>query len=143
MEKIFLLSFSFGHRKSKSKNLCFSQNMATSNLLFPLTITPLTISNEPMNSTFLFSQKQPTFLTLTKFGHKSRKPIRPRRVITTQSKGGDSADAPDRLISAVCYFYPFFDGIQYGKYVITQFSPIQTLIQPLLPAIKVFKGFIF
>ncbi|KAE8679160.1 Protein TIC 20-v [Hibiscus syriacus] len=29
------------------------------------------------------------------------------------------------LISALCYFYPFFDGIQYGKYDITQFTPIQ------------------
>ncbi|XP_052207837.1 protein TIC 20-v, chloroplastic [Diospyros lotus] len=65
-----------------------------------------------------------------------------RRPITAQSKGsGNSADPPDRLISAICYFYPFFDGIQYGKYVITQFSPIQTLIQPLVPAIKVFKSF--
>ncbi|KAK4795729.1 hypothetical protein SAY86_028055 [Trapa natans] len=60
-----------------------------------------------------------------------------------QSKGSNSADAPDRIISAVCYFYPFFDGIQYGKYVVTQFSPIAALIQPLLPAIKAFKSFPF
>ncbi|KAL3508366.1 hypothetical protein ACH5RR_027767 [Cinchona calisaya] len=64
-----------------------------------------------------------------------------RGAIKVRSKGSNSADAPDRLISAVCYFYPFFDGIQYGKYVITQFAPIQILIQPLIPAIKVFKSF--
>ncbi|XP_030441541.1 protein TIC 20-v, chloroplastic [Syzygium oleosum] len=66
---------------------------------------------------------------------------RPRRPVAVRSKNGDSADAPDRLISAVCYFYPFFDGVQYGKYVINQFAPLQSLVQPLVPAIRVFKGF--
>ncbi|KAH7544528.1 hypothetical protein JRO89_XS15G0181400 [Xanthoceras sorbifolium] len=62
--------------------------------------------------------------------------------VTAQSKNNNnSVDYSDRIISAVCYFYPFFDGIQYGKYVITQFTPIQALIQPLVPAIKVFKSF--
>ncbi|XP_074283907.1 protein TIC 20-v, chloroplastic-like [Silene latifolia] len=55
----------------------------------------------------------------------------------------DLADAPDRLISAVCYFYPFFDGIKYGKYLITQFTPFQIALQPLIPAIKAFKSFPF
>ncbi|CAI9772777.1 unnamed protein product [Fraxinus pennsylvanica] len=64
----------------------------------------------------------------------SRKPR--SSIFTAQSKGSDSVDAPDRLISAITYFYPFFDGIQYGKYIITQFSPFQTIIQPLVPAIK-------
>nr|POE45719.1 protein tic 20-v, chloroplastic [Quercus suber] len=31
----------------------------------------------------------------------------------------------------------------YGKYVITQFTPIQAVIQPLVPAIRVFKSFPF
>ncbi|KAD5507620.1 hypothetical protein E3N88_15323 [Mikania micrantha] len=60
-------------------------------------------------------------------GHRLRRTT----VIIAKSKNTDSADGPDRLISAVCYFYPFFDGIQYGKYVINQFSFLQALIQPL------------
>ncbi|KAL5702263.1 Protein TIC 20-v [Ranunculus cassubicifolius] len=59
------------------------------------------------------------------------------------AKSNDSVDPPDRIISAVCYFYPFFDGIQYGKYVITQYAPLEALIQPLVPAIRVFKSFPF
>ncbi|RWR94965.1 protein TIC 20-v, chloroplastic [Cinnamomum micranthum f. kanehirae] len=48
------------------------------------------------------------------------KPLKPpkSRPISSQSNNNnndDSADVPDRLISAVCYFYPFFDGIQYGN----------------------------
>ncbi|KAK1272659.1 hypothetical protein QJS04_geneDACA016536 [Acorus gramineus] len=53
------------------------------------------------------------------------------------------ADPPDRIISAFCYFYPFFDGVQYGRYLLTQFSPLQTLLQPLYPSIKLFKLFPF
>ncbi|KAL1821432.1 hypothetical protein DCAR_0417843 [Daucus carota subsp. sativus] len=68
----------------------------------------------------------------------------PRKLsISAKSDDNESVDAPDRLISAICYFYPFFDGVQYGKYVITQFTPIQTLLQPLIPAIRVFKSFPF
>ncbi|KAM6552596.1 hypothetical protein CsatB_013358 [Cannabis sativa] len=116
--------------------------MATSNLISPLSkINPLNLSTKPHNSsTFFFTQKTPPLLTLTKINHKS---TNPRRVFTIQCKESNSVDAPDRLISAICYFYPFFDGVQYGKYVITQFSPIQTLLQPLIPAIKVFKSFPF
>ncbi|XP_015577025.1 protein TIC 20-v, chloroplastic [Ricinus communis] len=92
---------------------------------------PLYLSQKPL----FISLKNPSLLSF-------RKP-QPRKAqfVSAKSNGGDSADPGDRLISAVCYFYPFFDGVQYGKYLITQFSPIQTLIQPLLPAIRVFKSF--
>ncbi|CAI9760372.1 unnamed protein product [Fraxinus pennsylvanica] len=89
-----------------------------------------------------YSPSSPPFLHFPTLP--SRKPrISRRSILTAQSKGSNSADAPDRLISAITYFYPLFDGIQYGKYVITQFSPFQTVLQPLFPAIKVFKSFPF
>lgn len=114
-------------------------------LLFnPLTSPPtsLTLSQKTHYSPSLSSLKKHTsFLTITSFPNRANNPSR-RKLEIVQAKGNnDSADGPDRLISAVCYFYPFFDGIQYGKYVITQFPPIQVLIQPLFPAIKVFKSF--
>lgn len=97
-------------------------------------------SSLPHLSSSFSSLGNSSLLALTR---KSRNQIKPRRTITAQSNGSDSADAPDRLISAICYFYPFFDGVQYGKYVITQFAPIQVLLQPLIPAIRVFKSFPF
>lgn len=106
--------------------------------------TPLRLSHKPLLHSSPFSLNRHSLLTLTHLSNKPTNPIRPRRLLTTQSKGGDdSIDVPDRLISAVCYFYPFFDGIQYGKYVITQFTAIQALINPLVPAIRVFKSFPF
>ncbi|KAF5730472.1 protein TIC 20-v chloroplastic [Tripterygium wilfordii] len=113
--------------------------LSISNLLSPP--TPLSFSNKRL------SLKQSSPLSFTSFTKELRNKAKPGRrlsSITAKNNGGnDTADAPDRIISAVCYFYPFFDGIQYGKYVITQFSPIQTLIQPLVPAIRVFKSFPF
>lgn len=110
-------------------------------LLFPST-TP---NNRPLSSSSSLTTKLTHSLSPSSL--LNRKPgILPKRstTFTVQSKGGDdSADAPDRLISAVAYFYPFFDGVQYGKYVITQFSPFQAFIQPLVPAIRVFKSFPF
>ncbi|KAK9268608.1 hypothetical protein L1049_000365 [Liquidambar formosana] len=115
--------------------------MTMSYLLTSSSVPPLTFSHKTTYSPSVSSLQRSSLLTLTK----SRNQIKPRRrrLITAQSNGSNSADPPDRLISAICYFYPFFDGIQYGKYVITQFSPIQTLIQPLVPAIRVFKSFPF
>uniref|UniRef100_A0A2P2NIP2 Protein TIC 20 n=1 Tax=Rhizophora mucronata TaxID=61149 RepID=A0A2P2NIP2_RHIMU len=100
---------------------------------------PLSFTEKPS----LFSPKNPSFLSLTSFSPKtqSKKRARHTNTIVVKSRDSNSADTPDRIISAVCYFYPFFDGIQYGKYVITQFYPIQALLQPLFPAIKVFKSF--
>ncbi|KAF6145081.1 hypothetical protein GIB67_013432 [Kingdonia uniflora] len=106
----------------------------------------LNFSHKPNLPTSL---KHSPFLSLTN----PRAPINPKRLISAQSNNnnnnnnnnGDdnSIDTPDRLISAICYFYPFFDGIQYGKYVITQFTPLQIFLQPLVPAIRVFKSFPF
>lgn len=110
--------------------------MAISNVFYPLNFTcrPL------LHSRFLN-----TYSTRRNFTKRCRyPPTKPRRThIVAQSNGSGPADARDRLISAVCYFYPFFDGIQYGKYVITQFTPMQALIQPFVPAIRAFKSFPF
>ncbi|GLT31044.1 hypothetical protein SLA2020_058100 [Shorea laevis] len=69
--------------------------------------TPLTLFNKTLHSHSLLSPKKQPFLFKSK--------PRGRPVTIAKSKGDVSADAPDKLTSAICYFYPFFDGIQYGK----------------------------
>ncbi|GLT83686.1 hypothetical protein SLE2022_019600 [Rubroshorea leprosula] len=105
--------------------------MTISTFLFT-PFTSLTFSHRTLHSCPQLSPKNQPLL------YKSK----PKRTpITAKSKRNDSADAPDRIISAICYFYPFFDGIQYGRYVIAQFTPLQVMIQPLLPAIRIFRSF--
>ncbi|XP_054818308.1 protein TIC 20-v, chloroplastic-like [Prosopis cineraria] len=115
--------------------------MARSSFLSPM--ASINLSPKPQ-SAFLFSRVHPSLLTLNNLPDKFRNPCKFRRLIIAKSNGGDdSVDVPDRLISALCYFYPLFDGIQYGKYVITRFYPVQAIVQPLVPAIRVFKSFPF
>eukprot|EP01018_Ginkgo_biloba_P002239 Gb_14527 [translate_table: standard] len=64
-----------------------------------------------------------------------------RKLSTIVRAKGSSVDAPDRLLAAVGYFLPFFDGIQYGRFFLTQFPITQTIMQPLIPAIRVYKSF--
>ncbi|CAL9168539.1 unnamed protein product [Musa hybrid cultivar] len=56
------------------------------------------------------------------------------------TKNGDAADPPDRLLAAVCYLYPFLDGVHYGRFVVAQFPAFQVLLQPLVPAIRLFRS---
>lgn len=120
------------HPKS---NLCLKHGF----LLLPLPRSIYLLTE----ATSIHFSASPSLLTLNILPKKLRKPHQLRSLIVAKSNGSDSADVPDRLISALCYFYPFFDGIQYGKYVITQFYPVQAIVQPLVPAIRVFKSFPF
>ncbi|XP_057441002.1 protein TIC 20-v, chloroplastic [Lotus japonicus] len=119
--------------------------MASSTLLFSVSAASLSLSQKPFHSSFMLSTTtNPSLLLPKKFTkphHHHHHHI--KRLVVAKSNDSDSADAPDRLISALCYFYPFFDSIQYGKYVITQFYPFQVLVQPLVPAIRMFKSFPF
>ncbi|KAI3927593.1 hypothetical protein MKX01_026526 [Papaver californicum] len=115
--------------------------MAMASLL-SCSVTPKTSSSRSHLSSSLFSSQQSFFISPAKPTLQISKPKK-FIISANNSNGNDSADPPDRLISAICYFYPFFDGVQYGKYVITQFTPIQVLLQPLIPAIRVFKSFPF
>ncbi|XP_026660274.1 protein TIC 20-v, chloroplastic-like [Phoenix dactylifera] len=65
----------------------------------------------------------------------------PRTAVATRAKKSDSgADPPNRILAAACYLYPFLDGVQYGRYVLAQFPAFQVLLQPLLPAIRLFRS---
>ncbi|KAK7276968.1 hypothetical protein RIF29_18117 [Crotalaria pallida] len=147
-----LLLTSFSSPKIKSFFQISLMLMAASSFFLfssshPVASSSLSLSHKPLHSTFLLSSStnpSPLLLTTLPF-NRFKKPNSELRTLTIakSNNNSDSADASDRLISALCYFYPFFDGIQYGKYVITQFYPLQAIIQPLVPAIRVFKSFPF
>lgn len=67
---------------------------------------------------------------------------RRRLLIRVQNRrgGGDSAEPPDRFISAICYLYPFLDGVHFGRFLFTQFPPIQLILFPFAPAIGLFRA---
>ncbi|KAL9235245.1 hypothetical protein vseg_010021 [Gypsophila vaccaria] len=110
-------------------------------MLSPPSTSPL--KHLPKPHSFLSSVSHPTTAAAVTTIRGRRRVVSGSLLCGCSKKNQDSADGGDRLISAICYFYPFFDGIQYGKYVISQFAPLQVIIHPLIPAIRAFKSFPF
>ncbi|EFJ17591.1 hypothetical protein SELMODRAFT_68710, partial [Selaginella moellendorffii] len=67
---------------------------------------------------------------------------RSRRSLTVvEARGGGSVDAVDRLVAAVSYLLPLFDGIQYGRYLFMQFPVLEQALEPLFPLLRAYKSF--
>eukprot|EP00246_Nothoceros_aenigmaticus_P001140 TRINITY_DN11504_c0_g2_i1.p1 TRINITY_DN11504_c0_g2~~TRINITY_DN11504_c0_g2_i1.p1 ORF type:complete len:293 (+),score=34.84 TRINITY_DN11504_c0_g2_i1:60-938(+) len=66
-------------------------------------------------------------------GEKSRK----QDVIV---RGSNRPGAGERVLSAVSYFLPLLDGIQYGRYFFQQFPVAETLFYPLFPILQAYKS---
>lgn len=107
--------------------------MASPLLLFsPIHLSPLKSHHHHL----LLLQRSPfSFSTTT-----TSKPLLSARA-SKNSNNNSSAGPPDRILSAACYLFPFLDGVQYGRYVLTQFPVFQLPLRPLIPFITLFKSF--
>ena len=61
--------------------------------------------------------------------------------VKAQAGRNDGVPAAERIIAALGYFLPFFDGIQYGRYFFMQFPVAERLLTPLFPLLSAYKGF--
>lgn len=48
--------------------------------------------------------------------------------------------APDRLVAAVAYLYPFLDGAHHGRFIVAQYPFFNALLGPLAPAARLFHS---
>lgn len=106
----------------------------TISLSFPLAAHKITA---PLQSPFI---KTPNFIRLRgtqRLGFSSQR----KSLIIVRAQGSSPVPVSDRLLAAVGYFLPFFDGVQYGRFFLTQFPVAQALLDPLFPAIKVYKSY--
>jgi uncharacterized membrane protein len=62
------------------------------------------------------------------------------RAVVAQA-GKDGIQAPERILAALGYVLPFFDGIQYGRYFFLQYPVAESLLRPLYPLLAAYKGF--
>uniref|UniRef100_A0A0D9VKH9 Protein TIC 20 n=1 Tax=Leersia perrieri TaxID=77586 RepID=A0A0D9VKH9_9ORYZ len=56
------------------------------------------------------------------------------------NNSGGAVEAPDRLVAAVAYLYPFLDGVHHGRFLLAQFPLFATLLSPLAPAARLFRS---
>ncbi|KAE8811958.1 protein TIC 20-v, chloroplastic-like [Hordeum vulgare] len=52
----------------------------------------------------------------------------------------DAVGAPDRLVAAVAYLYPFLDGAHHGRFLVAQYPVFNALLSPLGPAARLFHS---
>ncbi|KAI3717383.1 hypothetical protein L1987_68966 [Smallanthus sonchifolius] len=72
-------------------------------------------------------------------------PLRPNpsqsRRLTAISASYNTTPVPDRLISAAAYFFPFFNGLQYGRFLFAQFpKTLGLILEPLLPLLSFYRS---
>ncbi|XP_065876252.1 protein TIC 20-II, chloroplastic [Euphorbia lathyris] len=48
--------------------------------------------------------------------------------------------ATDRLISAVAYTLPFFNSLQYGRFLFTQYPALGVLFDPIIPLLSLYRS---
>ncbi|CAL9003789.1 unnamed protein product [Prunus brigantina] len=118
--------------------------MASSIALLHLSATPKTLipksyvcSSFP--SSTLAAPRSISFPQLVK-----RKP-KPKSNITCMSSYNNNntttpTPATDRLISAVAYTLPFFNSLQYGRYLFFQFPKLGLLFEPLIPLLSLYRS---
>ncbi|CAI0438927.1 unnamed protein product [Linum tenue] len=69
-----------------------------------------------------------------------RKPI---TTVTARLSGNSNTTTPatDRLIAAVAYTLPFFNSLQYGRFLFAQFPSVSALLfEPLVPLLSLYRS---
>ncbi|GAV92413.1 hypothetical protein CFOL_v3_35792 [Cephalotus follicularis] len=89
---------------------------------------------KPNHLTSNLTPRLPIFLKSTVKITQSPKPI------TTLITASSTTPATDRLISAVAYTLPFFNSIQYGRFLFMQYPSLGLLFDPLLPLLSLYKS---
>ncbi|KAA8534842.1 hypothetical protein F0562_029942 [Nyssa sinensis] len=116
MASTHLLGFSLLHRRSAPQTLTRKPYPHSPNLTLPL--------RHPLRSTINIPLRP-----------RSRTPRSP-----TISMSYNPTPATDRLISAVAYFLPFFNGLQYGRFLFAQYPTLGVAFEPILPLLSLYRS---
>ncbi|KAJ4721574.1 protein TIC 20-v, chloroplastic [Melia azedarach] len=93
----------------------------------------LSLPAPPKTLTTNFNPRLPSFLKSTaRISTPKPKPI-------TAVKNS-ATPATERLISAVAYTLPFFNSLQYGRYLFMQYPNLGVLFDPLLPLLSLYRS---
>ncbi|XP_058094209.1 protein TIC 20-II, chloroplastic [Magnolia sinica] len=68
----------------------------------------------------------------------TRPKLTPSRAPTSMSY--NPTPASDRLISTASYFLPFFNGIQYGRFLFSKYPSLALFFQPILPVMSLYRS---
>ncbi|KAI3502346.1 hypothetical protein L1887_30380 [Cichorium endivia] len=93
-----------------------------------------TLLNHPLKANIL-SLSPPHSLSLRSSSAAQQR----RRTIISASH--TTTPVTDRLISAAAYFFPFFNGLQYGRFLFAQYpKTLGLVLEPFLPLLSVYRS---
>ncbi|MBA0569268.1 hypothetical protein Golob_006709 [Gossypium lobatum] len=93
-----------------------------------LTLKPSPLNPKPYPNIPFLSHPKPNL----------RLPKKPTTTITRMSL--NPTPATDRLISVAAYSLPFFNSLQYGRYLFIQYPQLGILFDPILPFLSLYKS---
>ncbi|WCJ38864.1 Protein TIC 20-II chloroplastic [Euphorbia peplus] len=70
----------------------------------------------------------------------SKPHIKPQKSSSITQMSYNPTPATDRLISAISYTLPFFNSLQYGRFLFTQFPALAVLFDPLIPLLSLYRS---
>ncbi|OMP05968.1 hypothetical protein COLO4_08424 [Corchorus olitorius] len=86
------------------------------------------------------SPLNPKPLSNLTFRNQTKSNVRLQRRPTITRMSLNPTPATERLISAAAYTLPFFNSLQYGRYLFIQYPQLGTLFDPLLPLLSLYKS---
>ncbi|KAI5069824.1 hypothetical protein GOP47_0016125 [Adiantum capillus-veneris] len=91
----------------------------------------------PSLQSFFSQQSRRKLSSASHRGSKSR-PL--RLTVYAEGRRGDGITTAERIVAASAYLLPFLDGVQYGRYFLTQFPQAQAAFRPLYPLLRVYSS---
>ncbi|CAN1262189.1 Protein TIC 20-II, chloroplastic [Linum perenne] len=119
---------------------------ATSSLIFRFSPSPKTSfpPPKPAHHSFSFAPILPPFTGSPNLSLSQRRPITvAARLSGNNNNNSNTATTPatDRLISALAYTLPFFNSLQYGRFLFAQFPSVSALLlEPILPLLSLYRS---
>ncbi|KAJ6693759.1 hypothetical protein OIU85_004529 [Salix viminalis] len=95
------------------------------------TPTPKTLSKSRPFSSF-----NPPLTPFLKFPSKTH--LSQQSTVTRMSY--NPTPATDRLVSAVSYTLPFFNSLQYGRFLFTKYPSLALLVDPVIPLLSLYRS---
>lgn len=93
---------------------------------------------KPLHKPYLTNLPHPLKPTLQIAPRVLRPPSPSRR--STISMSYSAVPATERLISAAAYCLPFFNGLQYGRFLLMQYPNLGLALEPILPILSLYRS---
>ncbi|XP_057435801.1 protein TIC 20-II, chloroplastic [Lotus japonicus] len=96
--------------------------------------------NPSSTTTALTLKPRPTLLRFSPLHPPSNRRSNNHLTVRMSNSSSTSPPAVERLISVAAYTLPFFNSLQYGRYLLSQYPNLAVLLDPLIPFLSFYRS---